>query len=260
MKHYLYELLINNLTIVKYYMQMTTLTILILTSFGMLTQCNSVSNTLPVSSDANTIQVKKEEKKDTYRVSEYTKANKLEKYNTAIFAGGCFWCTEAAFERIEGVVDVISGYTGGEEEYPDYAGVGREETGHTEGIFIYYDSDVISYETLLEILWVAHDPTTLNRQGPDRGPQYRSGVYYQTVSEKALIDNSIEALQESKMYSDPVVTEVAPYKEFWVAEEYHQNFYELHPNQGYVANVSRPKVNKVVKTFPNLIKKKYKKS
>ena len=236
--------------------KMTAYIICIITSFSLLTQCSTTKNSL--SNTDTVVKENKIEKKDTYPVAEYTADHKLEQWSTAVFAGGCFWCTEAAFERIDGVVDVISGYTAGSEEYPDYNGVGRGKTGHTEGIYIYYDSEIISYEKLLEVLWVAHDPTTLNRQGPDRGTQYRSGIYYQTVAEKMLIDKSIEKLNASKKYSNPVVTEVAAYTEFWVAEEYHQNFYELNPNQGYVRNVSRPKVNKVVKAFPELIKKKYK--
>jgi len=235
---------------------MTTYLILLLTSFGLLTQCNAPKNTSDNTSSA--VSAESKSKKDTYPVEEYTKDHNLEQWNTAIFAGGCFWCTEAAFERIDGVVDVISGYTGGKEEYPDYYGVGKGNTGHTEAIYIYYDPEIVSYETLLKVLWVAHDPTTLNRQGPDRGTQYRSGIYYKTEAEKELIDKSINELNASKKYSNPVVTEVAPYTEFWVAEEYHQNFYELNPNQGYVRGVSTPKVNKVLKAFPDLIKDKYK--
>ena len=235
---------------------MTTYLILLLTSFSLLTQCNAPKNTTKNMSSEVTTENKS--KKDTYPVEEYTKDNNLEQWSTAILAGGCFWCTEAAFERIDGVIDVISGYAGGEEEYPDYYGVGRGDTGHTEAIYIYYDPEIVSYETLLNVLWVAHDPTTLNRQGPDRGTQYRSAIYYKTESEKELIDKSIKELNMSNKYSNPVVTEVAPYTEFWVAEEYHQNFYELNPNQGYVRNVSRPKVKKVLKAFPELIKKKYK--
>jgi len=237
---------------------MTTYIILLLTSLGMLSQCNAPKNNNGDQEETLAPASNKITKKDTYPVAEYTSDNDLSEWSTAVFAGGCFWCTEAAFERIDGVVDVISGYTGGKEEYPDYNGVGRGETGHTEGIYIYYNPEVISYETLLEVLWVAHDPTTLNRQGPDRGTQYRSGIYYRSDAEKAIIDNSIDALNKKGTYSNPVVTEVAPYEQFWVAEKYHQNFYELNPNQGYVRSVSRPKVKKVLKAFPDLIKKQYK--
>lgn len=237
---------------------MTSYLILLLTSMSMLTQCNAPNNT--GINDVEVVASKSDKltKKDTYPVAEYTKENNLSQWSTAVFAGGCFWCTEAAFERIDGVVDVISGYAGGKEEYPDYYGVGAGKTGHTEGIYIYYNPEIITYETLLDVLWVAHDPTTLNRQGPDRGTQYRSAIFYQSETEKSMIDKSIADLNNSGTYSDPVVTEVSPYTEFWVAEEYHQNFYELNPNQGYVRSVSRPKVKKVLKAFPELIKKKYK--
>ena len=126
--------------------------------------------------------------KATYPVKEYTQKQGLGEYATAIFAGGCFWCTEAAFHRINGVVDVISGYSGGEKENPSYGQVGAGLTNHAEAIFIYYDPEVVSYETLLTVLMVAHDPTTLNYQGPDHGKQYRSAIFYQSDEEKKLID------------------------------------------------------------------------
>ena len=212
----------------------------------------SVDSTNTQPSKAEIIKEKK-----TYPVKAYTESNNLSEYATAIFAGGCFWCTEAAFERINGVVDVISGYSGGEEEYPDYYGVGEGKTGHAEAIYIYYDKSIIDYGTLLDVFFVAHDPTTLNRQGPDIGAEYRSAIYYENQAELDLIDSRIRALNESQKLAGKVVTEVAPYKEFWVAEEYHQNFYELHPNHGYVNKVSKPKVKKVVKTFPSLVKETY---
>lgn len=197
--------------------------------------------------------------KETYPVKKYTAAEGLEKYEIAVFAGGCFWCTEAAFERIEGVVDVISGYSGGHKDYPAYKEVGYGTTGHSEAIYIYYDKAKIDYKTLLDVFFVAHDPTTLNRQGPDVGTAYRSAIYYNTEQELELINKAVEKVNESGKYNGKVVTEIEPYKEFWVAEGYHQNFYELNPNQGYVSAVSRPKVEKVIKTFPDLIKKKYRK-
>jgi len=182
-------------------------------------------------------------KGDTYPVAMYTAEHKLEAYSQAIFAGGCFWCTEAAFERIDGVIDVISGYSGGHVAYPSYGAVGAGKTGHTEAIYIYYDSKVISYETLLDVLFVAHDPTTLNRQGPDYGEEYRSAIYFQNEAEQQIIDSKIKALNNSDLLPGKIVTEVAPYKEFWVAETYHQNYYA--------------KVKKVLKAFPELIKIEY---
>ncbi len=199
-----------------------------------------------------------ESNKTTYRVEEYTKDRDLAKYDQAIFAGGCFWCTEAAFERIEGVADVISGYSGGNTPHPKYGDVGTGITGHAEAIYIYYDASKVSYDKLLDVFFLAaHDPTTLNRQGPDKGEEYRSALYFKTKEEQAIIDAKIKTINASDKLPGKIVTQVVPYKEFWVAEGYHQNYYELHPNQGYVANVSRPKVNKVLKKFPELIKLNY---
>jgi len=220
--------------------------------------CNTTSKTTSDNTATKT-EVKIDNNKNTYPVSEYTKAQNLEKYSTAIFAGGCFWCTEAAFERIEGVVDVISGYSGGHVKNPDYYSVGGGSTGHAEAIFIYYDSSIINYDKLLDILFVAHDPTTLNRQGPDAGEEYRSAIFYQSEEEKSIIEKKIESINAGDMYSDKIVTQVAAYDEFWVAEGYHQNYYELNPNHGYVVRISKPKVEKVLKYFPDQIKKKYSK-
>lgn len=200
------------------------------------------------------------QKTDVQKLTDYIADKDYSKYGQATFAGGCFWCTEASFERIEGVVDVFSGYSGGVQKYPTYKQVGYGETDHAEAIQIYYDPAIITYEKLLEVFFVAHDPTTLNRQGPDKGRQYRSGIYYRTNKEKALVDAYIEKLNKSGKFSDPIVTEVAPYGEFWSAEGYHQNYYELHPENPYISNVSRPKVEKVKKTFADILKEKYKKS
>lgn len=217
-------------------------------------QASKSSNIMPT---AEAI-AKKKTKTDVRKISEYIEGKDYSDYKVATFAGGCFWCTEAAFERIEGVVDVISGYTGGKEPYPTYEEVGREMTTHTEGIQIYYDEKVVSFETLLDVLFVAHDPTTLNRQGPDRGPQYRSGIYYHNETQKQAIDNTIARLTEQKAFRNPIVTEVLPFEEFWTAEKYHQDYYELNPQNPYVAKVSRPKVEKVKKVFKDILKAKYK--
>ncbi|NNF21029.1 MAG: peptide-methionine (S)-S-oxide reductase MsrA, partial [Saprospiraceae bacterium] len=138
----------------------------------------------------------KEQKKGTFPVDEYTKANNLESYSTAVFAGGCFWCTEAAYQRIVGVVDVISGYSGGDEEYPSYEAVGTGRTSHAEAIYIYYDDTKTDYQTLLEVFFIAHDPTTLNYQGPDFGEEYRSAIFYKTDEEKSVIDQVIKETNE----------------------------------------------------------------
>lgn len=180
-----------------------------------------------------------------------------EELSVATFAGGCFWCTEAIFERTIGVVDVVSGYTAGETKNPTYYEVGAGSTGHTEAIQIYYDTTLIDYPKLVEIFFATHDPTTLNRQGPDRGTQYRSGAYYQNEAERKIIEDHIAYLNKSGKYNNPIVTEVAALDVFYLAEDYHQNYYELHPENPYVQNVSKPKVIKFKKLYPNLLKEKY---
>lgn len=191
-------------------------------------------------------------------IDKYVDKDAYSEYGVATFAGGCFWCTEAAFERIDGVVDVISGYSGGVKPSPTYYEIGTGTLKHAEAIQIFYDKTKVNFDTLLDVLFVAHDPTTLNRQGPDRGPQYRSAIFYHNNEQKELIDKKIAYLTDAKKFNSPIVTEVAKYTKFWVAEGYHQNFYELNPNQGYVRSVSRPKVEKVIKTFPELLKEDYK--
>ncbi|MEM6395738.1 MAG: peptide-methionine (S)-S-oxide reductase MsrA [Bacteroidota bacterium] len=177
----------------------------------------------------------------------------------AYFAGGCFWCTEAALDRIVGVLDVYSGYSGGPEKAPGYRQVASGQTGHAEAIVVYYDPEAVSYETLLDVFFVAHDPTQLNRQGPDIGPQYRSAIFYLSPEQEAAARAKIEKLDKSGKYSRPVVTQVEPADAFYMAEDYHQNYYEQErpPNYGYVLNVSKPKVEKVLAAFPKLIKPEY---
>jgi len=192
------------------------------------------------------------------KLDQYIDELKLQDYPVAVVAGGCFWCTEAVFERIEGVVDVVSGYAGGGTvNVPSYKLIGTGRSGFAEAIAIFYDPEVVSYETLLEVFFVGHDPTTLNYQGPDHGTQYRSAIFYQSEEEKTKDEIAIKKVNESGKYSDPVVTTLEAYDQFWTAETYHQNYYEINPNQGYVRSVSRPKVEKVLKTFPDLIKKDY---
>lgn len=175
----------------------------------------------------------------------------------ATFAGGCFWCVEAAFERIQGVEDVVSGYTGGPEKNPTYKQVSYGMTGHAEAVRVHFDPKVVSYQTLLKVFFVAHDPTTLNRQGPDVGAQYRSAAYYHNEQQKAQIEAYIKQLTDTKAFSNKIVTQVKKADTFYVAEGYHQNYYELNPNASYIRNVSRPKVEKVMKTFPELLKPAY---
>ena len=193
------------------------------------------------------------------RIADYIKGKNYEQYQVATFAGGCFWCTEAAFERIEGVVDVISGYSGGKSEHPTYKEIGTGRSGHAEAIQIYFDPNVISYKTLLDIFFVAHDPSQLNRQGPDHGTQYRSAVFYHNDEQKQETETAIQKGNDSGKFEGPIVTQVTNYEEFWVAEAYHQDYYPNNPQNPYVQSVSRPKVKKVEKYFAELLKAEYKK-
>ena len=177
----------------------------------------------------------------------------------AYFAGGCFWCTEASFTRIQGVNDVVSGYAGGELENPTYEDSNSASSGHAESIVVYYDSTKISYDKLLDIFFVAHDPTQLNRQGPDVGPQYRSAIFPLNEEQRQQAEAKIAQLNASGKYSKEIATTIEDPIRFWVAEPYHQNYYEdpSNPNQSYVQNVSRPKVEKVVATFKDILKPEY---
>ncbi len=173
----------------------------------------------------------------------------------ATFAGGCFWAQEEAFDQLKGVREVISGYSGGNLKNPTYEQVGTDETGHAETVQVYYDPNVISYRDLLTAFFASHDPTTLNRQGPDVGRDYRSVAFYRNPTEKKAIEEAIQQVNESKHYANKVVTEVVPFSVFYPAETYHQNYCKLHPNQPYIRNVSLPKVEKMRKAMPGKLKK-----
>lgn len=175
--------------------------------------------------------------------------------DTATFAGGCFWCTEALFQQLEGVDTVISGYIGGHVGNPTYRQVIRGNTGHAEAVNIIYDTEVLSYEELLEAFFMAHDPTQLNRQGNDVGPQYRSAVFYHTEEEKRLAEFYIRRLEEEKVYAKPIVTRLEPYTTFYVAEDYHQNYFRLNPEQAYCQYVIVPKLEKFREVFAEKLKK-----
>ena len=173
----------------------------------------------------------------------------------ATFAGGCFWAQEEAFEEIKGVKQVVSGYAGGTVAHPTYEQVAGQETGHTETVNIYYNPQEVSYQTLTSIFFTAsHDPTQLNRQGPDTGPEYRSAVFYRTPEEKKIVDETIAKVNASKQYDGKIVTQVVPFKQFWPAEDYHQGYYRLHPDNPYITNVSAHKVEHVRKLFPQDLK------
>ena len=173
----------------------------------------------------------------------------------ATFAGGCFWAQEEAFEQIKGVKQVVSGYAGGTKTNPTYEEVAAQNTGHTETVQIYYDPKVMSYQELADIFFTAsHDPTQLNRQGPDSGPEYRSAVFYRTPEEKQMLESTIARVNATKEYSGKIVTQVLPFQKFWPAEGYHQGYFRLHPESGYIQNVSTPKVEKFRHKFPELLK------
>jgi peptide-methionine (S)-S-oxide reductase len=173
----------------------------------------------------------------------------------ATFAGGCFWAQEEAFEQLKGVKQVVSGYAGGTVAHPSYEQVAGQATGHTETVNIYYDPQVISYQELASIFFTAsHDPTQLNRQGNDTGPEYRSAAFYRTPEEKKILEETIAKVNASKQYDSKIVTQVVPFKQFWDAEEEHQGYYRLHPDNPYIINVSEHKVAHVRKLFPQDLK------
>ncbi|WP_313295837.1 peptide-methionine (S)-S-oxide reductase MsrA [Diaphorobacter sp.] len=174
--------------------------------------------------------------------------------NSIILGGGCFWCTEAVFDRVRGVHDVESGYANGHVDAPTYEQVCEGSTGHAEVIKVDYDPAVISLRQILEIFFATHDPTTLNRQGNDVGTQYRSAIYYTNEAQKQVIDDLLREIGQDKLFGAPVVTEVDPLKSYWPAEGYHQDYFVNHPNQGYCAFVVGPKVDKFRKTFSQHLK------
>ena len=172
----------------------------------------------------------------------------------AVFAGGCFWCVEAVFEELEGVIDAVSGYAGGSRETANYDAVCTGATGHAEAVKIIYDPTKISYEKLLEVHFATHDPTTLNRQGNDTGPQYRSAIFYANDKEKELAQAFIDDLNASKHFSRPIVTTLEPLKGFYPAEAYHQNYACRNPYQPYISHIALPKVEKVREKYKDLVK------
>lgn len=178
----------------------------------------------------------------------------LKNSTKAYFASGCFWCVEAVFESVKGVNEVVSGYSGGEASTATYAQVGGGLTGHAESVEVYYDPNTVSYETLLKVFFGSHDPTTLNQQGPDRGTQYRSAIFYQTDQEKKAAEKYIAELKESGKFKGEITTELSLLKAFYPAEDYHQDYERLHPDQPYVRSVSIPRLNAFKAKFPELLK------
>lgn len=179
----------------------------------------------------------------------------LSKLHKAYFASGCFWCVEAIYESVIGVEEAVSGYSGGIIKNPSYKQISSGRLRHAEAVEVFYDSTKVDYPTLVKVFFGSHDPTTPNQQGPDRGPQYRSMIYYQNDTEKAIATDFIQRLEAAKAYKNPIVTEVVPLDVFYDAEEYHQDYEKRNPNNGYVKAVSIPRLKRFQAAFPELIKK-----
>jgi peptide-methionine (S)-S-oxide reductase len=180
-------------------------------------------------------------------------AKELEK---ATLGGGCFWCTEAVYLELKGVVDVKPGYSGGHIKNPSYKEVCTGTTGHAEVVQITFDPDVVSYSEVLEVFFMTHDPTTLNRQGNDVGPQYRSVIFYHNEAQKETAEKVIQFFEKEEVYDKPIVTQVEPFDKFYVAEDYHFNYYNRNKSQGYCQFIITPKLEKFRKIFKDQLKDK----
>ena len=178
----------------------------------------------------------------------------LQENETAYFAAGCFWCVESIFESVKGVKEVYSGYSGGLEPDPTYENVAYGKTTQAEAVEVYYDPSVISFLELVQVFFGSHDPTTLNRQGPDRGPHYRSIAFYKNEAEQKIINSYIQALSDNQVYDSPIVTQVVQFEKFYKAEAYHKDYERRNPNNSYVRNVSVPRFNRFAKNFPEYLK------
>jgi peptide-methionine (S)-S-oxide reductase len=177
--------------------------------------------------------------------------------DTAVFAGGCFWGVEAIFEHVKGVKDVVSGYAGGRTDKPSYEDVGSGDTGHADSVQVVYDPSVVTYATLMRVFFsVAHDPTELNRQGPDVGTQYRSAIFYRNETQRKEAESYIAQLTKAKFFKAPIVTELSPLGRFYAAEDYHQNYMALHPTAPYIVYWDRPKLESFKRGFPELYTEK----
>lgn len=178
------------------------------------------------------------------------------KLKKAYFASGCFWCVEAIYESVKGVEESISGYAGGHTKNPTYEDSNTGRTGHAEAVEVYYDPEIVSFATLVNVYFGSQNITQVNGQGPDRGSQYRSIIFYQNDEEKRIIENKIAELNK-QLAPEKVAAEVKKFEKFWIAEDYHQNYERLHPNQPYVRAVSIPRLNRFKEKFPHLLKKKH---
>lgn len=190
-------------------------------------------------------------KKEESLISDLKK--ELEEYSVAYFASGCFWCVEAVFESVQGVEEAISGYSGGEAKNANYREVSSGRTNHAEAVAVYYDPEVIDYQTLLVVFFASHDPTTKDQQGPDRGAQYRSAIFYTNPQEEQLAKNYIRKLLDDKEFTR-ITTEIVAFEAFFPAEKYHQNYKKKNPNDPYVKGVSDPRLEKFKKKHPELLK------
>jgi peptide-methionine (S)-S-oxide reductase len=178
-----------------------------------------------------------------------------QKMETATLGAGCFWCVEAIYDELEGVKSVVSGYSGGSLKNPTYRKVSSGLTGYAEVCQIVFDPEIISFEEILEVFWEVHDPTSLNRQGADTGTQYRSVIFYHSEAQKSMAEKSKKELNLSETYKDAIVTQIAPFKSFYEAEDYHQNYFINNPNQPYCSVVIGPKVKKFRKKFKDKLEK-----
>lgn len=187
-------------------------------------------------------------------IKPFAMSNNFDKNSVATFGSGCFWCTEAVFESLDGVEEVISGYSGGTEPDPTYKAISSGKTRYAEVCRIRFNPSIISFEELLDVFWHTHDPTTLNRQGNDVGPQYRSVIFCHSEEQRRIAEKSRSEMDASGTYKDPIVTEIAEYSNFYEAEEYHQDYFRNNPNQPYCSFVVRPKVDKFRARYQDKLK------
>lgn len=214
--------------------------IVLISSFLSLFSCGSKEQSMYVKSENKEVSPKQIIMNDTVQV--------------ATFAGGCFWCTEAIFLEVKGVKKIVSGYTGGFIKNPAYREVCNGTTGHAEGIQITFNPNEVAYEDLLEIFFATHDPTTLNKQGADVGTQYRSAIFYHSTEQKEKAERYIQFIEKEKLYPNPIVTKVEEAGPFYLAEDYHQNYYNLNKEQGYCQYVIAPKLDKLRKYYKSMLK------
>jgi peptide-methionine (S)-S-oxide reductase len=206
-----------------------------------------ISLTLAMCSSANP--------RDSGWYEQRTNQEDLQGLSKAYFASGCFWCVEAVYESVEGVKEVISGYAGGPESNPTYSQISAGSTGHAEAVEVFYDPSIVDFRTLVKVFYGSQDPTTVNGQHPDYGTQYRSIIFFANQEEKQIAEDEKAALGASGAYSKPIATEIKMLEKFWPAEDYHQDYERLNPNQSYVQSVSIPRLNRFKARFPDLLKK-----